>query len=67
MVLELDKEDLVNLVKGIYPRYKFMDKLLKDKLGTYVGGFREDFTWNHLELMGLSEPELYMLYKKLKK
>lgn len=38
MVVDLDRKDIVSLLKGVEPSYEIMEKIPKD-LGSYTGGF----------------------------
>ena len=58
MKVDLDKADLVCLVKGITPNYEPLVK----RCGHYVGGFSERWEWNKSQLMELTENELCELY-----
>lgn len=66
MKVELNKNDLVNLVLGVYyPKYSKFDKLVELKLGNYLGGFEDSWLWDKKELEKLSEEDLYKIYKWL--
>ena len=38
MVVDLDRKDIVSLLKGVEPSYEIMENIPKD-LGSYTGGF----------------------------
>lgn len=62
MKAELDKKDIIALLIGSTPNYSVMDKIPKD-LGSYVGGFVDDFKWNNIrEDTPYSEKYLWELY-----
>ena len=61
MIVELNKEDLISLVKGIKPDYKWFKEPLVSRCGNYVGGLVDDWFWNS-NLEDLSEEELWELY-----
>jgi len=48
MTVELDREDIISLLKGTKPNYPVMNKIPK-QLGYYVGGFVEDWRWNNID------------------
>ena len=66
MNIDLTRTDLIAMVKGLSPSYTAM-KLLK-QYGTYVGGFKDDWNWNHGESSfdGLTEQEIFNLYKEIR-
>lgn len=70
MKVELDKRDIIHLLRGVTPSYNTM-KLIEDmKLGSYTGGFVDRFNWNSITSVcwdKYSEKELYELYIKLTK
>ena len=51
MKVDLDKADLVCLVKGITPNYEAFDEPLVKRCGYYEGGFSERWEWNKSQLM----------------
>ena len=62
MTVGLDRKDIINLLKGTKPYYDVMDKIPKD-LGSYVGGFVDDWHWNYFdESVKYSNEELYEFY-----
>ncbi len=63
MLIELDKKDLVNLVRGIEPGYDNMH-LAKD-YGTFSGSY-DRWTWNIHRLNELTEEELLKIHKLFK-
>lgn len=65
MLVNLDKEDLVNLVISQSPSYDDMDKLKKCGLGRYWGGFNDRWEWSRSALEKLSEEALLDLYSML--
>lgn len=62
MKIELDKEDLICLVKGIYPYYSEVENPLLTKYGRYCGGFKDSWEWNERELHNLSDVQLLGLF-----
>lgn len=66
MKAELDKKDLVSLIKGTSPAYSlFEDELIKS-CGHYVGGFVDEWQWDEFALGRLSDNQLLELYRKIK-
>lgn len=65
IALELDKKDLVSLVKGTVPYYYVMEHPLIAANGRYVGGFVDDWRWNYsLDHLSLEElKEMYFICK----
>lgn len=66
MKVELNKEDLRYLVKGITPDYSVFDNALVKRCGNFTGGFVDKWDWDHHELSRLSEQELMYLYTTCK-
>lgn len=67
MTVELDKKDLVSLVKGIWPSYSIMDDPYIRQLGSYSGGMLDEWSWNSYKLEELTEETLFKLYQFIKK
>ena len=67
--VQLEKYDVINLIRGIDPNYKIMQISLYMNLGKCSGGFSEEFRWksftNECGEVG-SIGELYGLYLKFK-
>lgn len=62
MTVGLDRKDIISLLKGTSPNYSVMDKIPKD-LGSYVGGFVDDWKWNNIsENVPYTDEYLYELY-----
>jgi hypothetical protein len=66
MIVELDKEDLLSLVKGDSPHYDLFTEFEKEEHGRYVGGFTDDWRWNISALMRLDEEKLWEIYTRCK-
>ena len=64
MKLDLSKEGLTHLVKGVYPDYSVMDDPLIKKSGIYIGGFHDKWEWNSGFENHLTEEELWKMYNK---
>ena len=62
MTVELDRTDIVSLLKGSKPNYSVMNKIPKE-LGSYVGGMVDDWKWNNfIEDTEYADDYLYDLY-----
>ena len=61
MKLELDKEDLMALVKGTSPYYNVFENPLVKKCGSWTGGHVDKWSWGS-GLDSLSDEDLYKLY-----
>jgi hypothetical protein len=66
MTIELNKNDLISLVKGVSPSYAAMQHHTISPLGSYTGGFHDKWYWHTYKLEELTEEQLYNLYKFLK-
>lgn len=62
MKVELTKQDLISLVKGIEPYYSVFDNPIVKKCGSYAGGFSSGWDWDEYRLEELTENELWDLY-----
>lgn len=60
MTINLDKKDLVSLVKGTDPDYNVMDNMSVKPYGRYNGSYGT-WTWED-SLHSLSEEKLYSIY-----
>ena len=62
MNVELDRKDIISLLRGTTPAYSVMDKISKE-LGSYVGGFVDSWQWNYIsENVPYSDEYLFNLY-----
>ena len=62
MKVELDRKDIIALLKGTEPYYPIMEKIPKD-LGYFVGGFADKWYWNNFsEDCKYTDEYLYNLY-----
>ena len=61
MKVDLSKQDLIYLVKGVSPFYSMFDNPLIARTGSFNGSLGK-WNWNYSELNLLSEEELYNLY-----
>lgn len=62
MILDLDRYDLMSLVKGKTPNYSVMHNPLVEKHGYYTGGIKDEWTWNFCTLHDCSDESLYEIY-----
>lgn len=62
MKVDLDRKDIISLLTGSKPYYSVMNKVPKE-LGSYVGGFVDDWRWNNInENVPYTDEQLYDLY-----
>ena len=62
MNVELDRKDIISLLRGTTPAWSVMDKIPKE-LGFYVGGFVGGWQWNYIsENVPYSDEYLFNLY-----
>ena len=62
MIVDLDRKDIISLLKGSKPNYNVINKI-PEELGYYVGGFVNDWRWNYFsENVSYSDEQLYDLY-----
>lgn len=47
ITVELNKKEVIGLIKSIWPPYSWFDELDKLGFGHYVGGFVERWEWNN--------------------
>lgn len=69
MKYELKKDDLIALIRGIDPSYEIMSFFEKKELGSYTGGFKDEWDWTYKSSSvwdKFSEDELYKFYLYLK-
>lgn len=64
MTVELNKEDLITLVKGLDAPNELMKKYKKLGIGSYTGGFVDEWRWDKYGLKELSEEELYNIFQE---
>lgn len=46
MKIEVDKTDIINMIRGTSLSYEKIDRFLSLGLGYYVGGFDDSWYWN---------------------
>lgn len=62
MKVELDRKDIISMLLGCKPNYSVMDRIPKE-LGSYVGGFVDDWKWNYIGVdTPYNDEYLYNLY-----
>lgn len=66
ILIDLDKKDLMALVKGFDPTYEQMEHPLCKNNGTFSGSYGR-WDWNYDAFKDSSEQELYNFYLYLKR
>lgn len=66
MIIDVDKDGLISLVKGLPVDYNAMELPLVKKYGRYIGGFVDKWQWNYWAFTDKTEEEIYELYLTLK-
>lgn len=59
--MELDRKDLIALVKGSEPSHETMSHPLLKRAGSYNGGFNDSWSWNYF-LDEFTDDELMQIY-----
>ena len=70
MKVELNKRDIIHLLRGVEPNYDTMGLIIDMELGSYTGGFEDRFDWEYVTSARwdkYSEEKLFELYLKLLK
>ena len=62
----MNKELLIDAIKGTTPSYTIMDDPLIKPLGDYSGGFSDSWRWNNSVLKTKTEQELLAIYITIK-
>lgn len=65
MKVELERDDIICLLKGIEPYYTIMHEIPKD-LGYFCAGMSDDWHWAISKDCKYSDEELLALYQKCK-
>lgn len=65
--LELTKEEIIVLIKGLYVPYEHMEYLEKLGYGRYYGGFQDTWHWDTSKLNNESTESVLYVYQSLKK
>lgn len=66
MLVEIDRKDIIRLIRGTSPSYEKMGIFVNAGLGYYVGGFSDRWEWEYdwsAKWDSYSSKELYDLYK----
>jgi len=66
VITDLDREDLVHLIKGTTPSYKAMDNSMVKGLGTMCPNKGWKWDWREESYLKYSEVELYQIYILIK-
>lgn len=67
MLVELNKNDIINLIRGTYPKYEDLSKFEKLGLGDYSASY-DRWTWPDKSSKcwdKFSKEELFKIYKSL--
>ncbi len=64
ITVNLEKKDLINLIKGIDPSYEQMGQPLVAANGTHSGSY-DRWSWNYKAFEDCSEQEIYDAYVEL--
>lgn len=62
MNIDLNRKDLISLVKGAVPNYSAFNDPLVKMCGNYIGGFLDRWDWDYTKLEELSDQDLFKLY-----
>lgn len=63
MTIDLDRKDLIALVRGTSPNFSEMNNPKIKKHGSWVGGHHDRWDWNFSSIENASDAELIELYK----
>lgn len=66
MNIEIDRTDLMNMIKGTNPTYELMEHPMIKLLGSFTGGFSESWNWNYSFSSEFSNVDLLEVYTLLK-
>lgn len=66
MLMELNRNDLIKLIKGTFVPYELMNDEVLKKMGSYVCGFADEWKWNTFISEDITDEQLYHTYLKLK-
>lgn len=66
--VELDRFEIISLIKSICPSYSLIDELTNLGFGKYIGGFVEKWEWNENDNFWKKFPieQLFDIYKNIK-
>jgi hypothetical protein len=62
MIVDLEREDLINLVKGTSPSYAVMEDKLVSLCGRYTGGHSDTWAWKFAFFVDITDKELWDMY-----
>lgn len=66
IIVGLEREDIINMIRGTSPSYKMMSDPLVNKLGDYTGGFHDRWDWGRYFPLAISNEKLLELYYRIK-
>ena len=66
--VELDRSEILSLIKGICPSYSLIDELENMGFGKFIGGFVEKWEWTENNKFWKKFPieQLFDIYKNIK-
>lgn len=66
--VELDRSEILSLIKGICPSYSLINELTNQGFGKFIGGFVERWEWNENVNFWkkYSIEQLFDIYKNIK-
>lgn len=69
ITVELDRYEILSLIKGICPSYSLINELTDQGFGRYIGGFTERWEWNENDSFWekYSIEHLFDIYKNIKR
>lgn len=67
MKVDLNKQDLISLIKGVTLKHDLVKNPAVQSVCYYVGGFNDRWYWDNGSLNQLSESELWEIYQLCKK
>lgn len=69
ITVELDRYEILSLIKGICPSYSLINELTDQGFGRYIGGFVERWEWNENDSFWekYSIEHLFDIYKNIKR
>lgn len=63
MIIDLQRREIINMVKGMDPSYKYVDHPIAEQNGYYTGGFCDKWEWSYdSEFVGFTDEELWDFY-----
>ena len=69
IMVELDRYEILSLIKGICPNYSLINELTDQGFGRYIEGFVERWEWNENDSFWekYSIEHLFEIYKNIKR